>query len=122
AAVEALCLQSGVIRTDTIEQLFDVAMLLAHQPVPRGNRVGIITNAGGPGIMASDACESHGLEVTSLTDETMTSLRAFLPREASVRNPVDMIASASPENFERTVRIVADDPGIDALLVIYVPP
>ena len=122
AAVDALCLQSGVIRTDTIEELFDVAMLLAHQPVPRGNRVGIVTNAGGPGIMASDACESHGLEVTGLADETVTALRAFLPREASVRNPVDMIASASPENFERTVHLVANDPNVDALLVIYVPP
>src|SRR5207248_3304516 len=65
-AVDALCQQSGVIRTDTIEQLFDVAMLLANQPVPRGNRIGIVTNAGGPAIMASDACESHGLVVPAL--------------------------------------------------------
>jgi acetyl coenzyme A synthetase (ADP forming)-like protein len=122
AAVEALCLQSGVIRTDTIEELFDVAMLLAHQPVPNGNRIGIITNAGGPGIMASDACESHGLEVVPLSESTVAALRGFLPREASVRNPVDMIASASPENFERTVQLVAGDPQVDALLVIYVPP
>jgi acetyl coenzyme A synthetase (ADP forming)-like protein len=122
AAVEALLLQSGVIRTDTIEELFDVAILLAHQPVPRGARVGIVTNAGGPGIMASDACESHGLEVPGLGEETITALRGFLPREASVRNPVDMIASASPENFERTVRLVANDPGVDAVLAIYVPP
>ncbi len=122
AAVDALCLQSGVIRTDTIEELFDVAILLAHQPIPRGARVGIVTNAGGPGIMASDACESHGLEIASLSDGTLAALRAFLPREASVRNPIDMIASASAENFERTVRLVAGDPSIDALLVIYVPP
>ncbi len=122
AAVEALCLQSGVIRTDTIEELFDVAILLAHQPIPRGARVGIVTNAGGPGIMASDACEGHGLEIAALSDATVAALRAFLPREASVKNPVDMIASASPENFERTVRLVAGDPAIDALLVIYVPP
>src|SRR6185503_10639649 len=107
AAVEALCLQSGVIRTDTIEQLFDVAMLLAHQPVPRGNRVGIITNAGGPGIMASDACESHGLTIATLEPGTMSALRAFLPKEASTRNPVDMIASASPDSFEKAVRLVA---------------
>jgi acetyl coenzyme A synthetase (ADP forming)-like protein len=122
AAVDALCLQSGVIRTDTIEELFDLAILLANQPVPRGPRVGIVTNAGGPGIMASDACESHGLEIVPLAEATVAALRAFLPREASVRNPVDMIASASPENFERTVRLVAGDPGIDALLAIYVPP
>ena len=122
AAVGALCLQSGVIRTDTIEELFDVAILLAHQPVPRGNRVGIVTNAGGPGIMATDACESHGLEIAPLSATTVAGLRAFLPREASVGNPVDMIASASPESFERTVRLVAGDPSIDSLLVIYVPP
>jgi acetate---CoA ligase (ADP-forming) len=122
AAVDALCLQSGVIRTDTIEELFDVAMLLAHQPVPRGNRVAIVTNAGGPGIMATDACESHGLQVVTLADETVTALRAFLPREASTRNPVDMIASAAPESYEKAVRLTASDPGVDAVLAIYVPP
>ena len=121
-AVDALCTQSGVIRTDTIEELFDVAMLVANQPIPRGARVGIVTNAGGPGIMASDACESHGLEVPELSVATVDALRAFLPREAGMRNPVDMIASAQPESFERAVRLVADDPGVDALLVIYVPP
>jgi acetyl coenzyme A synthetase (ADP forming)-like protein len=121
-AVDALCLQSGVIRTDTIEELFDVAMLLAHQPVPRGARVGIVTNAGGPGIMASDACESHGLEVAALADTTVEALREFLPREASTRNPVDMIASATPDSFERAVHLVSNDSGVDALLVIYVPP
>jgi acetate---CoA ligase (ADP-forming) len=121
-AVNALCRQSGVIRTDTIEELFDVAMLLANQPVPRGNRVGIVTNAGGPGIMASDACESHGLLVPALEPGTVEALRAFLPREASTRNPVDMIASAAPESFERAVDLVARDPNVDAVLAIYVPP
>ena len=121
-AVDALCLQSGVIRTDTIEELFDVAMLLANQPLPRGARVGIVTNAGGPAIMASDACEFHGLELPALTDATMTALRAFLPPEASVKNPVDMIASATPESFEKSVRLMLTDPNIDALLAIYVPP
>jgi acetyl coenzyme A synthetase (ADP forming)-like protein len=121
-AVDALCVQSGVIRTDTIEELFDVAMLVAHQPIPRGRRVAIVTNAGGPGIMASDACESHGLEVPELDPATLEGLRAFLPREAGIRNPVDMIASARPESFERAVQLVAGDPGIDAVLVIYVPP
>ena len=122
AAVDALCLQSGVIRTDTIEELFDVAMLLAHQPVPKGGRVAIVTNAGGPGIMASDACESHGLEVVTLAEETVAALRAFLPREASTKNPVDMIASAAPESFEKAIRLVANDARVDAVLAIYVPP
>ncbi len=121
-AVGALCRQSGVIRTDTIEEMFDVAMLLANQPLPAGPRVGIVTNAGGPGIMASDACESHGLELPALDDATVRALRGFLPPEASLRNPVDMIASAAPESFEKTVRLVVNDTNVDAVLVIYVPP
>jgi len=121
-AVDALCRQSGVIRTDTIEELFDVAMLLANQPLPRGARVGICTNAGGPAIMASDACESNGLELAALSDATMKALQSYLPPEASVRNPVDMIASATPESFEKTVHLLLADPNVDALLAIYVPP
>ena len=122
AGVDALCAQAGVIRTNTMEELFDVAMLLATQPVPAGRRVGIVTNAGGPGIMASDACETHGLEVPLLGEATVAKLRACLAPEASVRNPVDMIASASVEAYEQAVHIVAEDPGVDALLVLYVPP
>jgi acetyl coenzyme A synthetase (ADP forming)-like protein len=121
-AVDALCAQSGVVRTDTIEELFDVALLLAHQPAPRGNRVGIVTNAGGPGIMASDACETHGLEVPALHPDTVRALEEFLPAEASTRNPVDMIASATAESFERAVALVAADPNVDSVLVIFVPP
>jgi len=122
SAVTALCHQAGVIRTDTMEEMFDVAMVLANQPVPAGNRVGIITNAGGPAIMATDACESNGIEVVSLTEETVQALKAFLPPEASPRNPVDMIASANAESFEKAVRLVANDPNVDSLIVLYVPP
>jgi acetyl coenzyme A synthetase (ADP forming)-like protein len=122
SAVSAMCLQAGVIRTDTLEELFDVAMLLANQPVPHGNRVAILTNAGGPGIMASDALESRGLEVTPLTDTTVSALHAFLPPEASTRNPVDMIASATPANYEKAVQILLDDPNVDSLLIVYVQP
>jgi acetyl coenzyme A synthetase (ADP forming)-like protein len=122
AAVDALCRQSGVIRTDTMEELFDVAMLLVHQPPPVGGRIGIVTNAGGPGIMASDACESRGLEIPLLADDTTAALKAFLPPEASVRNPVDMIASATPASFEKATAAVLADPNVDALMVLYVPP
>jgi acetate---CoA ligase (ADP-forming) len=121
-AVTALCTQSGLIRTDTIEELFDVAMLIANQPAPHGNRVGILTNAGGPAIMASDACESHGLVVAPLDAATVTALRTFLPPEASTGNPVDMIASALPDAFERAVELLSGDPNVDAVLAIYVPP
>jgi acyl-CoA synthetase (NDP forming) len=121
-AVSALCSQAGVIRTDTMEELFDVAMLIANQPVPHGTGVGIVTNAGGPGIMASDACESHGLEVATLSESTLAELRKFLPPEASVRNPVDMIASATPASYEKAVRLIANDPNVHAVLAIYVTP
>ena len=121
-AVDALLRQAGVIRVDTTEELFDTAMLLAFQPLPKGRRIGIITNAGGPGILASDACESYGLEIPSLAAKTIASLEAFLPIEASLRNPVDMIASATPEHYGQAVAALQRDPSIDALLVIFVPP
>jgi acetyl coenzyme A synthetase (ADP forming)-like protein len=120
--VDALFRQAGVIRTGTLEELFDVAMLLANQPIPRGNRVAILTNAGGPGILAADACEAHGLKLPALSDETTTTLRSFLVPEASVANPVDMIASASPEQFERALKTVLADDAVDSVLVIFIPP
>lgn len=121
-AVDALLRQAGVIRVDTTEELFDTAMLLAFQPLPKGRRIGIVTNAGGPGILASDACESYGLEIPGLARDTIASLEAFLPREASLRNPVDMIASATAEHYGLAVAALQRDPSVDALLVIFVPP
>jgi acyl-CoA synthetase (NDP forming) len=121
-SVDALFRHAGVIRTNTLEELFDVATLLAHQPVPRGRRVAILTNAGGPGILCADACAAEGLDVVSLADATRAELRLVLPAEASVENPVDMIASAAPEQFRTAVEIVGRDPAVDALIVIYVPP
>jgi acetyl coenzyme A synthetase (ADP forming)-like protein len=122
AIVDALFRQAGVIRTETLEQLFDVAMLLANQPVPRGKRVAILTNAGGPGILAADACEANGLELPALSEATVRELRSFLAREASVANPVDMIASASPEQYERAIATLLEDERVDSLLVIFIPP
>ncbi len=122
AVAGALFRQAGIIRTDTFEELFDVANLLAHQPVPRGSRVGILTNAGGPGILAADACEAHGLELPMLADATIVELRSFLPATASVANPVDMIASASPEHFLRATRALLGDQNVDSLIVIFIPP
>ena len=119
--VADLLRQSGVIRTDTLEELFDVASLLANQPLPRGRRVAILTNAGGPGILAADACEAHGLTLAPLGDATVERLRSFLPAAASVGNPVDMIASASPEHYRRSLEALLDDTSIDDVLVIYIP-
>ncbi len=120
--VDVLFRQAGVIRTTTLEELFDVAMLLAHQPVPEGRRVGILTNAGGPGILAADACDAWGLEVPPLSSNSAAQLRSFLPEAASVRNPVDMLASADPEHYRRAEKILLADEGLDAVLVIFIPP
>ena len=122
AIVDALFRQAGVIRTTTLEELFDVAALVAHQPVPRGRRVAIVTNAGGPGILAADACEARGLELPRLSDATVAELRSFLPDAASVGNPVDMIASAPAAHYERTLAAVLRDDRIDSALAIFIPP
>jgi acetate---CoA ligase (ADP-forming) len=120
--VDALFRQAGVVRTDTLAELFDVAALLANQPLPAGRRVGIITNAGGPAILCADACEARGLEVPVLSDSSQARLRAFLPAGASVGNPVDMIASAPAEHYRKAIEIAGTDDNIDSLIVIFTPP
>lgn len=122
SAVEALFRDAGVIRTDTVEELFHVGALLAHQPLPAGPRVAILTNAGGPGILASDACESLGLTLATLTEATAAALSAFLPPSASVRNPVDMIATASAADYRKALPLLLEDPGVDSVLTIFIPP
>ena len=120
--VDALFRQAGIIRTDRLEELFDVAALLSHQPVPRGNRVAILTNAGGPGILAADACEANGLPLTSLSEATRGRLREFLPGAASVGNPVDMLASAPADHYRRALAIVLEDEDVDSVITIFIPP
>jgi acetate---CoA ligase (ADP-forming) len=120
--VSAFLEQCGVLRANTIEELFDVARALARCPLPGGFRVGIVTNAGGPGIMATDACVNLGLHMAELSDATRAALRSFLPPEASVANPVDMIASATVEHYARSLAAVLDDPEVDMAMVINVTP
>jgi acetyl coenzyme A synthetase (ADP forming)-like protein len=122
AVVDALFRQAGVIRTTTLEELFDVAALLAHQPLPAGRRVAVLSNAGGPAILAADACEAQGLELASLSDNTVGELRRLLPAAASVGNPIDMIASATPDQYERATRLLLADRNVDSVLVIFIPP
>jgi acetyl coenzyme A synthetase (ADP forming)-like protein len=122
AFADALFHQSGVIRTDTVTELFDVASILSRQPLPAGRRIAIVTNAGGPGILAADACQSHGLEVVELTASTKAALRQLLPAAAAVNNPVDMLASAPPAHYERTLDLILADPNVDSVLVIFIPP
>lgn len=120
-ATDALFAQCGVLRADTVESLFDAAIAFSKAPLPQGPRVAILTNAGGPGIIIADACEGFGLDVAPLSEETQNKLRDHLPAEASVANPVDMIASATPEQVELAMRIIAADPGIDSVIASYVP-
>ncbi len=120
--VEALFRQSGVIRADTLGELFHVASLLSTQPPPGGRRVGIVTNAGGLGILCADACADAGLEVPALSEGTRRRLASFLPAQAATANPVDLIASARPEDYERAILALAGSGEVDALIVIFIPP
>jgi acetate---CoA ligase (ADP-forming) len=122
AAVEALFHQAGVIRARTLEELIDAATLFSRQPLPAGNRVAVLTNAGGLGILCADACESAGLELPALAEETAAALRAALPAEASVANPVDMLGSATAPIYETALPLVLADPNVDAVIALFVPP
>jgi len=121
-AFDALFKQGGVIRANTINEMFDIAMGMANLPLPKGNRVAIITNAGGPGIMAADACESNGLEVVELNDATKANLKNKLVPYASVNNPVDLLAGAQPDEFQFTLNEVLQDENVDSAIVIFVAP
>ncbi len=120
--VDALFRQAGVIRTERLEEMFDVAALLSHQPIPRGPRVAILTNAGGPGILAADACEANGLQLPRFSDATRSELRSFLPAAASVNNPVDMLASAPADHYRRALASILRDESVDSVIAIFIPP
>jgi acetate---CoA ligase (ADP-forming) len=121
-AVDALFRQAGVLRATTLEELIDAAALLSTQPLPGGRRVAILTNAGGLGILCSDACETAGLELSELTRETTSKLTELLPAEASLANPVDMLGSATAASYEAALPILLADPQVDSLIVLFVPP
>lgn len=121
-AVDALFEQAGVIRTNTLEELFDVATMFATQPVPRGPRVGVVSNAVGPAVLFADACDARGLSLPALEEASLAQLRSFLPPMAGFANPVDMTPAVSGADFERTVAIVGNDSNIDAVVAIYAPP
>jgi acetyl coenzyme A synthetase (ADP forming)-like protein len=118
---EQVLARAGVTRVDTLEELFDTTQAFASQPEPRGRRVAIVSNAGGPAVLAADAAIAYGLVVPELCHETRTLLASYLPATAATGNPVD-IATASPAALEQTLRTVLDDPEIDAVLAVYVPP
>jgi acetyl coenzyme A synthetase (ADP forming)-like protein len=122
AAVDALFRHAGVLRVETLEELLDVTSLLSSQPLPSGRNVGVLTNAGGLGILCADACESAGLALAQLSAETRAALAAVLPAEASIANPVDMLGSATAAAYEAALPLVLADPGVDAAIVLFVPP
>ena len=121
SAVDAFFGQTGMIRAGSLREMFDLGRFLTLQPVPPGRKVAVVSNAGGPAILCVDALERSGLEVPALSAEIREALEAFLPPEAGVSNPVDMIASASPDDYRRTIELVLASGEVDALVVIYTP-
>ena len=122
AAFDAAFERAGVIRAGTMQEMFQWARALAWCPLPRGRRVAILTNAGGPGVACSDALELNGLQLADLAEGTMAAMKALLPPAASLHNPVDMLASAMPEHYAGCLRFLLEDPGVDSVIVISPPP
>lgn len=120
-AADALLRQSGVIREFSLKNLFATAKMFSNCPLPKGDRVVIMTNSGGPGIMATDAVCEYGMQMAQLTEETKAKLRSFLPAAASVKNPVDMIASAPLEHYRQTLETLLADENVDMIMAIYLP-
>ena len=120
-AYGAAFVRSGVIRAETFEHLLDCATAFSMQPLPAGNRVAIITNAGGPGIMAADAVENSGMVVAKLTTSTATALKSKLPAAASVGNPIDVLGDADPDRYAMAVNAAQDDDSVDAIVVLLTP-
>jgi acetyltransferase len=121
-ATDSLLAQCGVLRVSTMEEMFVQAAALATQPVPAGDRVAIVTNAGGPGILCTDACIGRGLAMAELAPATIAGLARALPPEASTANPVDLIASADAARFRDALALVRRDPGVDGIIAIFVSP
>jgi acetyltransferase len=119
---DAFLKQCGIIRCETLQELLDAALAFTSQPLPSGNKVAVVTNAGGPGILMSDALEKHGLTLASFSKNTISVLEKILPPEAGLYNPVDMIASATHETYKEVCRILEKDPDVDSIIVIVVNP
>ena len=121
SAYDALFHQSGILRVEGIDELFNRALAFAKQPIPKGNRIAIVTNAGGPGIMATDAAIRHNLRMATLSEETKQKLKQELPPTASIQNPVDVIGDATHERYEDAIRHVLMDENVDGAIVILTP-
>jgi acetyltransferase len=122
AAVDALLTQAGVLRASSIEELFDMAMAFQGQPLPRSSRTAVLTNSGGPGILAADALEPQGMDLVELSRDTITRLEPLFPAEATLRNPLDMIASATAADYRTALDALLADANVDSAVAIFVPP
>jgi acetyl coenzyme A synthetase (ADP forming)-like protein len=122
AAVDALLTQAGVLRAVSMEELFDMAMAFTGPPLPRSRRTAVLTNSGGPGILIADALEPQGMELVDLAPETIARLQPLFPPEASLRNPVDMIASATAADYRAALDALLADANVDSAVAIFVPP
>ena len=120
-AYECAFERSGIVRCPSIQAQFDYAQAFAYQPLPAGDRVAVVTNAGGPGIMAADAIEREGLTFAQLTDETRTKLAEYLPAAANVQNPIDVLGDALADRYEVATRLVLEDPDVDVAIVVLTP-
>jgi acetyltransferase len=121
AAYDAAFRQSGVLRANSVSELFAYSTAFAYQPLPLGRRVAIITNAGGPGIMATDACESRGLELAKLAPETVTTLQEHLPAAANFYNPIDVLGDAHADRYKLALKVALTDPSVDAAIFLLTP-
>ncbi len=121
-AAEAVFAQTGVLRANSIEELFDFAMAFSLQPLPGGNRVAVVSDAGGPAIMCVDELVAQGLRLAELGPATVEFMRSWAPPEASVRNPIDLTPQGSLDDYRRAIDAVLADDGVDAAVAIYVPP
>ena len=119
--LDAAFRRSGVLRVEHMAELFHMAEVLAKQPRPRGPRLAIVTNAGGPGVLAADALLTHGGELAPLAPETMSALNAILPPHWSHNNPVDILGDSDADRYAKAVEVLAKDPTSDGLLVILTP-
>ncbi len=121
SAYDALFYQSGILRVEGVDELFNRAIAFAKQPIPKGNRIAIVTNAGGPGIMATDAAVRHNLKIATFSEETKQKLKKVLPPTANIQNPVDVIGDATHERYEAAIRYILMDENVDGAIVILSP-
>ncbi|MFA9262513.1 MAG: acetate--CoA ligase family protein, partial [Undibacterium sp.] len=121
AAYDALFRQAGIFRAESFQELMDALLVLDSNPLPDGNRVAIVTNAGGLGVLATDAAIKNGLVLATLDEQTTSALKSFLPPAANTHNPIDVLGDALATRYEQALNIIADDEGVDALLIILTP-